>query len=81
MAWIETVRPEEAQGDLRHEYEAAISRAGKVFNIVRSSSLRPDLTRSWMDLYLVLMHHPGQLSRRQREIIALTVSTVNDCFY
>ena len=74
MAWIKTVHPEKSEGDLKREYEASISRAGKVFNIVKSSNLRPDLTRSWMDLYLVLMHHPAQLSRRQREMIALTVS-------
>ncbi|MDA2938019.1 carboxymuconolactone decarboxylase family protein [Acidobacteria bacterium AH-259-A15] len=81
MAWIETVDSDRAQGDLKREYEAAIARAGKVYNIVKLSSLRPDILRSWVDLYVLLMHREGQLSRRQREMIAVVVSAANDCSY
>ncbi|MDA2928520.1 carboxymuconolactone decarboxylase family protein [Acidobacteria bacterium AH-259-O06] len=81
MAWIETVDPEKAQGALKREYEAAIARAGKVYNIVKLSSLRPDILRSWVDFYVLLMHREGQLSRRQREMIAVVVSAANDCSY
>ena len=81
MAWIETVDPEKAQGDLKREYKAAIARAGKVYNIVKLSSLRPDILRSWVDLYVLLMHRERQLSRRQREMIAVVVSAANNCSY
>lgn len=81
MAWIETVKEENAEGTLKRHYEAALKRAGKVFNIVRLSSLRPRILESSMNFYLTLMHFPGQLSRQQREMLAVVVSVNNDCFY
>lgn len=81
MTWIKTIDPSEAGGILKEEYEAAVRRAGKVYSIVRVSSLRPDLLRSWINLYITLMHRPGKLDRRQREMLAVVVSRTNDCFY
>jgi len=37
MPYIRLVEIDEATGLLREEYDAAISRAGKVFNIVQST--------------------------------------------
>ena len=41
MAYIRTIPPEEATEELKEEYEAAVRRAGRVFNIVRLQSLNP----------------------------------------
>lgn len=41
MAWIETIEPDEARGPLKEEYDRAVARAGKIYNIVKLSSLRP----------------------------------------
>lgn len=81
MAWIETISEENAEGALQRQYQAALKRAGKVYNIVKLSSLRPEIVQSSMDFYITLMHRPGELSRAQREMLAVVVSAANDCFY
>jgi uncharacterized peroxidase-related enzyme len=82
MAWIETIPPERAEGLLKRLYEAAVRRAGKVFNVLRVQSLRPRTLRASTALYLEVMHSPDSpLSRAQREMIATAVSRANGCHY
>ena len=82
MAWIRVVRPGEAEGLLRQLYNAAVKRAGKVYNIISIQSLRPKVLSSSTRTYLEIMHSPESgLTRAQREMIATTVSQVNDCHY
>lgn len=81
MAWIRTISEEEATSSVKKQYEAAIRRAGRVFNIVKISSLKPEIMRTFIDLYIKLMHGPSGLSRAQREMIAVVVSTLNHCHY
>jgi len=82
MPWIRTVPPDEASGRLRQIYDAAVRRAGRVFNVVRLQSLRPKVLDASMRLYLELMHsHEGALTRAQREMIAVVVSATNGCHY
>ena len=71
----------EATGALRAEYEAAVGRAGKVFNIVKAMSLNAETLRASMDLYRAVMFGRSELSRAQRELLAVVVSCVNDCHY
>ena len=81
MAFIETIQPEAATGVLRTEYEKAIRRAGKVWNIIRIMSPNPGVLSASMALYLQTMHAPSPLSRAQREMLAVVVSKVNGCHY
>lgn len=82
MAWIRTVAPPEATGLLRTLYDAAVARAGKVFNVVRLQSLRPRVLRASTQLYVELMRSPeGALTRARREMIATVVSRANGCHY
>jgi uncharacterized peroxidase-related enzyme len=78
---IRLVDVEDATGPLRDEYEAAIGRAGKVFNIVKSMSLRPEVLHQSMELYKAIMLGPSGLSRAERELLATVVSRHNDCHY
>jgi uncharacterized peroxidase-related enzyme len=71
----------EATGDLKREYDEAVRRAGKVFNIVKAMCLRPAVLRRSMDLYKEIMFGPSQLSRAERELLAVVVSRANDCHY
>lgn len=74
--------PERADGLLRRLYDAAIRRAGKVFNIIRIQSLRPKVLRSSTQLYIEIMHsRDSRLTRAQREMIATAVSSLNECHY
>ncbi len=81
MAYIEIIEPEAAAGSLKTEYDAAIKRAGKVFNILKVQSLNAITLRASMQLYKATMHAPSGLSRAEREMLATVVSSANDCFY
>ena len=71
----------EATGELKREYDAAIARAGKVFNIVKAMCLRPGVLGRSIDLYKAIMFGPSELSRAERELLAVVVSRANDCHY
>jgi alkylhydroperoxidase family enzyme len=81
MAWIETLSLERARGLLKREYEAALRRAGRIWNIVSIMSLNPPVLRSSMGLYGAIMHGPSPLSRGRREMLATVVSVANGCLY
>lgn len=81
MAHLRLVNEDEASGLLKEEYDAAVARAGKVFNIVKAMSLRPGVLRSSMQLYRDVMFGRSGLSRVERELLAVVVSRANDCHY
>ncbi|MEE2885935.1 MAG: hypothetical protein VX951_00765 [Planctomycetota bacterium] len=82
MAWIETVAQGEAQGDLTPIYDSAIRRSGRVYSILRLMSLQPEILQASMGLYQATTTHPkSPLPRWFRELIAVHVSRLNNCFY
>ena len=81
MPHIRQIEVDEATGLLAKEYEAAIGRAGKVFNIVKAMCLNPVVLNRSMELYKAVMFGPSKLSRIERELLATVVSTANDCHY
>jgi uncharacterized peroxidase-related enzyme len=81
MAHLRLIDVDAATGRLREEYDAAIGRAGKVFNIVKAMSLRPGVLHRSMELYKAIMLGPSGLSRQERELVAVVVSRQNDCHY
>jgi uncharacterized peroxidase-related enzyme len=81
VAYLRLVDEDEASGLLKDEYDAAVARAGKVFNIVKAMSLRPGVLRRSMELYREAMHGRSGLSRVERELLAVVVSRANDCHY
>ena len=81
MAFLRLIDVDEATGALRADYEAAIARAGKVFNVVKAMSLRPGVLRTSIELYKAIMFGPSGLSRQERELLAVVVSRENDCHY
>lgn len=81
MPHIRLTEPDEATGLLASEYDAAIGRAGKIFNIVKAMSLRPETLRASMEMYKAIMFGPSSLSRAERELLATVTSSANDCHY
>jgi uncharacterized peroxidase-related enzyme len=81
MAWIRTVAPEEATGALKTEYDRALRRAGRLWNILRVQSLNPGALKASTELYLAVMYGASALSRGQRELLAVVVSRTNGCHY
>ncbi len=81
MPHLRLIDEGEATGALRSEYDAAIGRAGRVFNIVKAMSLNPAVLKASMGLYREVMFGPSELSRPERELLAVVVSRANDCHY
>ena len=81
MAWIEEVPVEEATGLLKEEFDGALERAGRVWNIVHVMSVNPEVMQSSMGMYGALMHGDSPLSRQQREMLATVVSSELACVY
>ena len=81
MAYIRLIDEAEAEGLLKDEYDAAIERAGKVFNIVKAMSLRPAVLRASIELYREIMFGESGLSRQERELLATVASAEQDCYY
>ncbi len=81
MAWIRTIAPEEATGALKAEYDRALRRAGRLWNILRLQSLNPGALKASTGLYLAVMYGESALSRGQRELLAVVVSRTNGCHY
>jgi alkylhydroperoxidase family enzyme len=81
VAHLRLIEVNEASGELRTQYDAAIKRAGKVFNIVKAMSLNPAVLAASMDLYRAVMFGPSELTRAERELLAVVVSCANDCHY
>ena len=81
MPHIRLTEPDEATGLLAAEYDAAIGRAGKIFNIVKAMSLRPETLQASMEMYKAIMFGPSSLSRAERELLATVTSSANDCHY
>jgi alkylhydroperoxidase family enzyme len=81
MAWIRTVADGEAEGALKRLYDAAVKRAGRVYRIVAAMSLAPRTLEASMGLYREVMFGPSELTRAQREMLAVVTSRANDCHY
>lgn len=81
LAHIRYTPASEAGPRLSALYDRYASARGKPDNILRIHSLNPPSMEHHHDLYRHLMAGPSPLSRVQREMIAVTVSVENDCFY
>jgi alkylhydroperoxidase family enzyme len=80
MAHIPYVGHDDAAGLLAELYRR-YGKQGWIDNIIRIHSLNPPSMAHHMDLYAHLMRGRSPLSRARREMIAVTVSAANDCFY
>jgi len=72
---------DQTSGIAREEYDAALRRAGRIWNIVSIQSQLPEVMRDSMRIYRSIMYGPSPLSRAQREMLAVVTSTANDCHY
>jgi alkylhydroperoxidase family enzyme len=79
--WISHVPEEEATGAVAAVYRGVERRGGQVDNIVKAHTLSPHALRSLMVFYNGVMHGDAAISLRQREMIAVTVSALNECHY
>lgn len=82
MAWIKEIHEDEATGKLKSLYERISGRTkSSVANILKVHSIHPDVLEAHLDLYETIMFGESGLSRAQREMIAVVVSSTNSCDY
>jgi len=81
MAWIRIIDESEAEGELKKSYDKLTEPWGGVDNILKIHSLNPRSLTGHFELYKTVMHGPSELTRTQREMIAVTVSAINHCVY
>src|SRR6056297_1737440 len=81
MAWIKTLNEKEAEGKLKKYYKQIKKSRGKIANIHKIHSLNPESLKNHMDLYMNIMFSDSGLKREQREMIAVVVSSANECNY
>lgn len=81
MAWIQMIDEDEAEGRLAELYAKLTEPWGGVDNIMKIHSLQPDSLVGHFELYKTLMRGRSDLTRVQREMIAVVVSALNHCKY
>jgi alkylhydroperoxidase family enzyme len=81
MAWIDMISEENADGELKQVYTQLLEPWGGVDNIMKIHSLNLPSLLAHDLFYRTLMYGKSELSRLQREMIAVVVSSINHCHY
>ena len=83
MAWIKVIEPKDASGELKTLYDHVTGGDDgvEVDNILTIHSLHPKTLEAHLMIYEELMHGKNNLSKEQREMIGVVVSTANSCEY
>ncbi|MEX0996857.1 MAG: peroxidase-related enzyme [Flavobacteriaceae bacterium] len=81
MSRIKVIQPEEATGRLKEIYDQLKQQRGQIAEVHKIQSLRPESILKHIDLYMEIMFSKSELSRAQREMIAVVVSVTNGCNY
>ncbi|MFO0811947.1 MAG: hypothetical protein U0796_01930 [Gemmatales bacterium] len=96
MTWIPVISSDQAEGTLQQAYRdiyalypaeyaivapAIVQADGSADSIVAAHSLIPEAMKHAMSTLGVLLSPDLPLTRRQQEMIATVVSTLNGCFY
>jgi uncharacterized peroxidase-related enzyme len=73
--------PDALEEDLRALFALCTEKLGIVPNVLRAYSLRPQKLRNFVAMYNELMLAPSGLSKLEREMVAVVVSSANRCYY
>jgi uncharacterized peroxidase-related enzyme len=67
--------------DLKVIWQKCVEKLGFVPNVFSTYSLKPQRLRNFMAMYNEIMLSPSGLSKLEREMVAVVVSSVNRCYY
>lgn len=73
--------PEPAEEDLRKYWAKCVEKLGMVPNVIRAVSSNPRKARAFIGMYNELMLGESCLSKLEREMVAVVVSSANRCYY
>ena len=80
-SWLRVPSEDDAPAEVQALFDKANEKLGFVPNVLRVYALRPRHLELWNAFYDELMRGESTLTRVQREMIAVVVSTVNRCHY
>ncbi len=67
--------------DIRKYFSICRDKLGLVPNVLKAYSFRPERLRRFIDSYNEIMLSDGALTKLEREMIAVVVSSCNRCYY
>lgn len=67
--------------DLQAVFGKCIDKLGLVPNVLATYSIRPQRLRNFMSMYNEIMFSESGLSKLEREMVAVVVSSANRCYY
>ncbi len=81
MFRIKVVEESQAQGAVKEAYEAIHAKMGLVPNVMKLFSLWPEAFQANMQFFETVILSSSELDNATKEMIALTVSKLNQCHY
>jgi len=81
MPWIKQIDEKEASNKLQTVYGEVKAKRGKISNIMKVHSLDPVSMKNHLDLYLSIVENNSSINEEERELIAVVVSSLNNCSY
>lgn len=81
MTRIKVIQHAEADGKLKVIYDDLVKSRGKLADVHKIQSLRPESIVAHMNLYMEIMYSRSELSRAERELMGTVVSMTNGCKY
>ena len=81
MSFIGYIPYENASVALKKLYDQFGGKTKTPANIVRIAGSNPPAMKAHVDLYRAIMYQKSEISRHQREMIAVIVSAINECHY
>jgi uncharacterized peroxidase-related enzyme len=81
ICWLDIPDADEVPDEVRALWSKPLEKLGFVPNVLRAYAIRPRHLQLWNDFYDELMRGDSGLTKAQREMIAVVVSTTNRCHY
>ena len=79
--WDSGRRRDGASDELRKIYQRIKGSRGKISNILSVHSLHPSALQAHMDLHRAILFVSSGLSREEREMVAVSVASTDQCSY
>jgi uncharacterized peroxidase-related enzyme len=81
ICWLDIPGADEVPDEVRELWAKPLEKLGFVPNVLRAYAIRPRHLELWNQFYDELMRGESGLTKAQREMIAVVVSTANRCHY
>ncbi len=81
LSWLRVPEEPQIPDDVKALWARPLEKTGFVPNVLKILALRPAHLLGWWAYYDGLMRGPSNLSKAQREMIAVVVSAANRCHY